>query len=336
MSKNKSKNIWHEELKLIIILFIILIVMITLFIYVHYILKKGVKEEADYQYHFIFISKSEDSYTANDIFKEAKEYGKRHGIYVENLNKSTSLNYTVSDYLKMATALDVDGIIVEAYDDVMIRRGINGANEAGIPVITLLSDCPRCYRKSFMELGEYNLGREYGRIIIDIAKTRNPKVMILVDDNEKNQISDIIYGLTETLENEGNHLDVNIIREVVDGSLNFRLMNKVSDIITNDEEKPDIIICLNERDTQIVHQAIVDYSLSGDVQIIGTGISGSLLRSVKDDEFSALVDADAKQAGMTCIDALMKYIQTGEIEDHIIVDDTIVIRENVERYINEY
>ena len=187
-----------------------------------------------------------------------------------------------------------------------------------------------------MELGEYNLGREYGRIIIDITKTRKPKVMVLVDDNEENQVGDIIYGLTETLENEGNHLEVNIIREEVDGSLNFRLMNKVSEIISNNEEKPDIIVCLNERDTQIVHQAIVDYSLSGDVQVIGTGISGSLLTSVRDNEFSALVDADAKQAGMMCIDALIKYIQTGEIEDHIIVDDTIVIRDNVERYINEY
>lgn len=336
MSKSRKKQKWHDEIRLIMILIFILIVMIAMFIYVHFILKKGVQEDANYTRHFIFISKSEDSYTANDIYKEAKEYGKKHGIYVESLSKSTSLNYTVADYLKMATALNVDGIIVEASDDVMIRRGINGANEAGIPVITLLSDCPRCYRKSFMELGEYNLGREYGRIIIDITKTRKPKVMVLVDDNEENQVGDIIYGLTETLENEGNHLEVNIIREEVDGSLNFRLMNKVSEIISNNEEKPDIIVCLNERDTQIVHQAIVDYSLSSDVQVIGTGISGSLLTSVRDNEFSALVDADAKQAGMMCIDALIKYIQTGEIEDHIIVDDTIVIRDNVERYINEY
>ncbi|MBQ8085391.1 MAG: substrate-binding domain-containing protein [Lachnospiraceae bacterium] len=332
-NKEIIKN--NNEIKIILFLIVILLIIIGLFIRAQLVLKNSSLDEKIYQYHYAFISRSEDSYTANHIYEEAKNYGKRYGVYVEMLRGREDINYTISDYVKMAKAMKVDGVIMEASDDPVIKESINDAAADGIPIITLLKDCPESDRISFMELGDYNLGRRYGRIIIDITKTRSPKVMVLVDDTAVDDIELIMNGLKETLKNEGNHLDVDIVKQEVDGSLNFRLMNKVNDILANDENRPDIILCLNERDTQIVHQTISDYGLSGKAMIIGTGISEILLKAVKDDEFAALVDADSSQAGMMCIDAMMNYTKNGNIEDHIIVDETVVTKDNVERYLNE-
>ncbi|MCR5701597.1 MAG: substrate-binding domain-containing protein [Lachnospiraceae bacterium] len=323
------------EKRMIVFLLILLLIIIGIFAFVHIQLQNASVDESTYNYHYVFISKSEDSYTANHIFEEARDYGKPRGIYVERLKENLNLSYTNADYIKMAAAMNADGIFVEASAEDEIKESINDTSNEGIPVVTILSDCPGSRRKSFVELGQYNLGREYGRIVIDVTKTRSPEVMVLVDDDADSGTIQIINGIKETLENEGNHLEVQFVEQEVDGTLNFRFMNKVNDILSAKRGQPDIIICLNVRDTQMVYQAIKDYSISVDAQIIGTGISESLLKSIKEGDFVALVDANATQAGMMCVDSMTAYLKNGNINEHIIVEDTIVTKENVERYLNE-
>ncbi len=323
------------EIKILIILLTILIVIVGLFVCVHIALKRGKGEEDRYQYHFIFVSRSEDSYTANHIYEEAKNYGRLHGAYVEKLKESLNLSYTDSDYVNMAAAMKVDGIILEPSGDSEVKIAIDEAFDENIPTITVLSDCAESKRCSFMELGDHNLGREYGRIIIDIAKTRTPKVMVLVNEDTPESTDRILEGITETLSNEGNHLQVDLQKKEVTGLLNFRLMSLVNDILTSDSMRPDILICMNEKDTKLVNQAVNDYNLAGKTQIIGTGISSLLLKAINEDVISALVDADASQAGMMCIDAMTGYLKNGEINEHIIVEDAVVTKNNVERYLNE-
>jgi ribose transport system substrate-binding protein len=337
MNEHKKARLLADkyEIRMVVFLLALLLIIIGIFVFVHIKFKSLSEDETTYNYHYIFISKSEDSYTANHIYEQAREYGKPRGIYVERLKESLNLSYTNSDYVKMAAAMKADGIFVEASDDEALKDSINETSNEETPIITILTDCPGSRRKSFVELGQYDLGREYGRIIIDITKTRTPKVMVLVDDNADEGTNEIINGIKETLQYEGNHLDVDFIEEEVDGTLNFRFMNKIDDILSSKALQPDIVICMNERDTQMMYQAIKDYSLSPDAQIIGTGITGSLLKAVKDGYFSALVDADASQAGMMCIDSMTNYLKTGNINEHIIVEDTIVTKDNVERYLNE-
>lgn len=332
---NKRKKHDMYSVGIVITLVFLLASIVVISLYIHSKLRSVKKKEARYDYHFAFISKSEDSYITEHIYEEAFNYGRQHDAYVEKLNAGSNGDYSVADYVEMAASMKADGIILEGNNDEELRKMIENANGKGIPTITLLSDCPGSGRKSFVEIGNYNLGREYARIIINTTHRRRLRVTILMDDSLGSGDRTILNGIRETLANEGNHLNVSITIENIKDMPNFRLSEKVKDLLSVKEDAPDFLICLNEHDTKITYQAIKDYDLSGRSQMLGNGISVALLRAIKDGDITALIDVDSKQMGSICIDALLNYKERGYTSEHIIAEDTVVTKDNVERYLDE-
>ncbi len=320
-------------IRMAIILVSFLVIVFSIFLYVQKKLNNMTEDTVRYDKHFVFISKSADSYTMSNIYDEASDYGKRNNVYIENLVVGQNASFSEADYVNMAAAMRVDGIIVEASDDDALRDSINTAGEEGIPTITLLSDCPDSSRKSYLELGNYNLGRDFGRVIISIAKNRTPKLAIILDEAYRDANSDIITGLNETLKYEGNHLSPEIEYYPVDNNYNFRVTDKAREILTSKDDHPDIIICTSAGDTQLVYQAIKDYNLGKGTDIIGTGLSYTMLNAIKDGDIAAIVDADSTQVGMQCVEILGNYISSGNVSENVIVEDTVVTGDNVERYL---
>lgn len=244
-------------------------------------------------------------------------------------------DYGTTDYLKMAMAMRVDGIILEGSDDDEVRMCINQASEFGIPVVTILSDCAGSRRKSFIELGDYNLGREYGRVVINITETRTPRVVLLINEAAKENENQVETGIRETLRNEGNHLQVQFETQWLESSAKSHSSDKIKEILMDEDTRPDILICMNEKDTKLVYQSLIDYNLEDEVQIIGFCVSESLLKAVREGGIAALIDVDTVQAGELCVDALNYYIENSRVNNYIIVDDTVITKENVERYIED-
>ena len=63
----------------------------------------------------------------------------------------------------------VDGIIVTGDDEEETVELIDEAVDAGIPVVTILSDCIESRRQCFVGSNNYNIGQEYGRQILKHA-----------------------------------------------------------------------------------------------------------------------------------------------------------------------
>ena len=101
----------------------------------------------------------------------------------------------------------------------------------------------------------------------------------------------------------------------------------------NEDDRPDILICMDERDTKTVYQLLMDFDLEEEVQIIGSGVSESLVKAVGDGKIAALIDVDTKQAGMLCIDALNYYIENKSVNEYIVVDAMVITKENAKRYL---
>lgn len=317
----------------IIMLCLLLAVIAGLIVLTQKRLHKAEDQQTVYSRHYMFVSRAGNSYVSDRIYEEAKEYGKKKGVYVEQLDHFLDAGYDEADYLKMAVSMQVDGIILEGTAEDEVRHWVNQASEQGIPVVAILSDCPGSRRKSFIELGDYALGKEYGRVVVNIARTREPKVVLLMEQTEgENQIQ---TGIRETLKTEGSHLQVQFQTEYVGGETGIRLPDKIRELLEEEENRPDILLCRNERDTQLVYQSVIDYDLEGEVQIIGSCVSEALMRAVQDGEVAALIDVDTGQVGMFCIDALDHYIENGSVNDYIVVDDMVITAENVERYLDE-
>lgn len=330
-----QKDFDSYRIMVIVLLSFFAVTILGLIIFTHMQTKKNEDIGMRYKFHYMFVSQAGDSYTPDRIYEEAKKYGREKDVYVEKMGDFSNADFEVSDYLKMAIAMKADGIILEGKDDDEVRESVNDANDQGIPVVTILSDCSGSGRKSFIELGDYNLGREYARLVIDNAKLKTPKVVFLMEEDDSEDESQIERGMKETLQNEGNHLDVQLRMEKSDPDVQFRISDKIKEILIDEETRPDILICMNEKDTKMVYQYLIDYNLTGDVKIIGSYVSESLIKAVRDGEIAALIDVDVAQAGMLCVDALNYYIVNGNVNDYIIVDDKVITSENVERYIGD-
>lgn len=297
--------------------------------------EEKVSKGIQYKRHYMFVNQTGNSYISDRIYEEAKSYGKQNGVYVEQLGSFSESDYEIADYLKMAMAMKVDGIILEGEDEDDVRMTINQASAQGIPVVTILSDCAGSRRKSFIELGDYNLGKQYGQQIINVAKTRKAKVVLFMHETTEESEHKIVMGIQEVLKEEGKHLQVDFRTEQTKSDTQFSTFAQIKKMLTNEETRPDILICMNEKDTQMVYQSLIDYELEGKVQIIGSCVSESLIKAVRDGGIAALIDVDTVQAGVLCVDALSYYIEEGSVKDHISVDEMVITKENVERYIED-
>lgn len=319
----------------IVLLSLFVLMMVGMIVFNQIQVKGNESSGVTYKRHYMFISQTGNSYISDRVYEEAKKYGQEKGVYVEQLGSFSDSDYGTVDYLKMAMAMRVDGIILEGSDEDEVRKTINQASDLGIPVVTVLSDCAGSRRRSFIELGDYNLGREYGRVVIDIAETRDLEVVLLTNEDTNENKKQIGIGIQETLKNEGNHLQVNFRTEQLETDTQFRSSEKIKELLLDENTRPDILICMNEKDTKMVYQCLIDYNLEGKVQIIGSCVSESLIKAVRDGEIAALIDVDTAQTGRLCIDALNYYIENGSVNEYIIVDDTVITGGNVERYIGD-
>lgn len=333
--KRSKKGVDKYHIIIIILLILFGIMVFGLLAFTRMQEKGGETERIQYKRHYMFISRKGDSFISDRIYGEAQEYGLGKDVYVERIGGFANSDYQTLDYLKMAVAMKADGIILEASDDDAVRKCINQASELGIPTVTILSDCAGSRRKSYIGLGDNDLGREYGRLVIDIAKTKTPKVVFLMHIDSKESENQIAREIRETIKNEGNHLQIQFRGECLETASDDTLRDRMKEILNNQEERPDILICENEKDTEMLYQYLIDYELVGQIQIIGSGVSEALLEAVRDGGVAALIDVDTKQTGKLCIDALNYYIENKSVNEYITVDDMVITSENVERYIGD-
>lgn len=341
-SKNNAGRQRSIKLKKILDKYCVVIILLTCFFVATIIglvvfTQKQTRENEDsktqYDRHYMFVNQAEDSFISDSIYEEAKVYGKQKGVYVERLGNYVEKNYSIVDYLKMALAMKVDGIILVGEDDAEVRKAVNQACEQGIPVVTILSDCAGSRRKSYIELGKYNLGMEYGQQIINMTDKEEIKAVLLINEASQENVNNIKTGFFKTLESEGSNLKVELTTELLDEGKQYSTTNKIKEILLNEDDRPDIMICMDESDTNTVYQLLMDYDLEEEVQIIGSGVSESLVKAVGDGKIAALIDVDTKQSGMLCVDALNYYIENKSVNEYIVVDAMVITKENAKRYL---
>ena len=125
-------------------------------------------------YYVMIVDDRKDSFW-QAVYQGAYEAGQEENIYVELLGENLSREYEKTDLMRIAIASEVDGIIVVADESDSMTELIDTATEEGIPVVTLYSDNTKSKRCSYVGIGSYNLGREYGRQVLKIEEDRRKR-----------------------------------------------------------------------------------------------------------------------------------------------------------------
>ena len=296
----------------------------------------------EFDRYYVMITDDTRSSFWKSVYKGAYERGIENGVYVELLGDTLSGDYSCAELMDIAIASNVDGIMVYGDESEEMTVRIDMAVKAGIPVVTLYNDCTLSGRCSFVGVGGYNIGREYGKQILKLQRDKadNSKNQINISvlsasDQDDAQLGVIVSGLQETLEQE-NTSDVaySISFVNVDNSNAFSAEESIRDIFLEDNV-PDIILCLNELNTTCAYQAAVDYNMVGDVDILGYYDSDTILNAIDHNVIYATASIDTGQMGQFCVDALEEYNELGNTSQYFTANVTIINSDNISDYLKK-
>lgn len=133
--------------------------------YILWFYKGSFQEEAagaTYDRYYMMITQDGKSAFWQSVYQGAYERALQENVYVDWLGNEHFQDYSVEEQMEIAIASGVDGIIVTASEEEGMTALIDRADAAGIPVVTLYGDNTQSTRCSFVGVGSYNLGREYG------------------------------------------------------------------------------------------------------------------------------------------------------------------------------
>ena len=234
--------------------------------------------------------------------------------------------------MNIAIAAKVDGIILKPDGTGKLRRAIDRAEEAGIPVITVLEDDSASSRKSFVGVNSYQLGTIYGKQVLECIDEDMEKVTVLL--NRADAGKDLVYKQLRATVQEG----LKDGQKVEVGSLTFTPGSPfgseelIRDLLQNESGRPDILVCMSETESECAYYAMVDYNQVGSVKLIGYYQSASMLSAVQKGVIPRVVTIDTQQAGAYSIEALEEYYSMGYVSSYFSVDLDIITKENVGTY----
>lgn len=311
-----------------IIILGVLVMMTGMIYYKYYVtgLKISDTEEfREYGYHYAIISEEEDATFWDAIYQGASEKGREQNVYVEEMGRNLSKDYSLRDLFKIAISSKVDGIILEPNGREDITDLIKQADKGGIPVVTVLQDAPGSERKSYIGVNSYTQGQIYGKEVLDIVKTGKKNIVLLLSQNTTDTSQNMIYS---NILEATNSYEVSVKSIVVNEESSFSSEEEIRKLIMDDNNPTDLLVCLTAADTLSAYQAVVDYNKVGQVDIIGYYYSDIILSAIEKDIIHSTMTIDANQMGAYCVEALTEYRETDNVSDYYSVEIDIINKSN--------
>ena len=293
------------------------------------------KSRNDYELYYAMIVDERESAFWKSVYEGAYEKGLEQGVFVELFGTNAFRDKSREELMQIAVDSGVDGIILEADESEETGVLIDRAAAEGIPVVTVYGDNANSERCSYVGVGNYDIGQEYGKQVLTIAGNlhRAVNVAVLMSENVKSSGQNTLFsGIQDVVNQErkkGAQITLSMVN--VDDSNAFSAEEAIRDIFTL-SNLPDIIICLNERNTTSVYQMVVDYNKVGQVQILGYYDSEAIIKAIEREVIHATVAVDTKQMGEYCVEALQEYYHRGYTSQYFSVDIKLINRNNVSEY----
>lgn len=293
---------------------------------------------ASYQRHYLMISNDKDTGMWQSVYESASKEAEEKDAYVELLSPEQMNGYSQADCLKIGIASQVDGIILEADGSKEEQHLINEALKGGIPVVTVMTDDTATGRISFVGLNSYQTGSAYTEQISGMLKAQGTtSVMFLSTSSSKTQETNLVYSQVkkelEAQKKAGQSVD--LTEYCVDSSADFDTEEFVRDMFVNDENLPDVLVCMDEVVTECVYQALIDYNQVGNVKVIGFYYSDVILDAIDKEIISSAIALDMDEIGRYSVNALDEYLSLGHSNNYYSVNQHVITKENTKDYRTE-
>jgi ribose transport system substrate-binding protein len=292
-------------------------------------------EYEQYDSYVIMISSNDSSDFWQEVYKSAKEYGAEQGVYVDMLSTSIDKSYSKAEYMEMAIESNCDAILLEGDDSPETAEMVAKAKHADIPVFTLESDIDMANRVSYIGANSYTIASLYGESLIENL-TKQKKVMVLAGNTvNPTEASTFVNNMQSALDG----------RELPNGNLDFEVRTVESkDAFANEEyiqnlfkenDLAPVVICLDQESTESFYQAMIDYNKVGQIMLLGSNVSPTILTGIKQGVILSTVYVDAQSVGVSAAEAYIEYRDAGYVSDYISVDANVIDATNIDQAMEE-
>jgi ribose transport system substrate-binding protein len=313
--------------------FMFIATIISIVIYKQRMEKAGeLMAEAKYQQYdsyVVMISSDDDSDFWKQVYESAKEVGAENGIYVDMLSASVDKTYSKLELIEMAIATDCDAIFVEGDDTPETAAALQKANRAGIAVFTLSSDVEIDNRTSYIGSNPYSIANLYANSLVENLTTQK-KVMVLggntISINTANAFVNNIQTAMTTMELPNGPLEFDV--RTVESTDAFATEEYVQNLFKENDLAP-IVICLDGESTASFYQAMIDYNKVGQIMLLGTNKSQTVLTGIKQHVITSTVFVDPAAIGKAAAEAYIELRGAGYVSEYISVEANIIDSDNV-------
>ncbi|MCR5735620.1 MAG: substrate-binding domain-containing protein [Lachnospiraceae bacterium] len=294
----------------------------------------------NYDKHYAFIAEDSESDLWQEVFAAADEKAREYNVYLEDLGKSLGADYTAEDLLRIAVNSKMDGIVYSGGAGERVVELIDRAADEGIGVVVLQNDVEASKRQCYVGLNYFELGQMYALQIEKLTEDTgidDISVDILVDgDMSEGSANLIIMAIEESLrEKYADAALPEIVVTRIEAEDIFSAEESIRTVFLEKEKLPDIMLCVNSVYTRCAYQAIVDYNLVGQIQIVGYFANDTILDAVDKEVIFSTISIDTDEMGKTCITALYEYNNMGYTNSYLPVDIEIVDKDKAHQIIRE-
>ena len=275
-------------------------------------------KEQSYEAHYAFIVDNPEDENWQQVYEAAKEEGKKHNIYVEQISDNVSQTYDTTEYMDIAIAEKVDGILLQSSSK-SVGSQMNAAMEDGIPVVTMLHDNYSGRRCAFVGVNDSSLGDSYAKLIQENISKKKNDVLVLMEKNGDLGESNLVL---QTIRQKVQGAKIRV--KLLEGEDEFATEKAVRDCILDEKQCPDVLVSLSLTGTAYAYQAVVDYSKVGSVKIIGAYENDEIRRGLKKNVITASVSIDPESIGKTAIQTLQEYKNNGIVNEYQMIQQKVI------------
>lgn len=275
-------------------------------------------KEQSYEAHYAFIVDNPEDEYWQQVYEAAKEEGKKQNIYVEQIFENVSQTYETKEYMDIAIAEKVDGILLQSSSK-SVGPEMNAAMEAGIPVVTMLHDNYSGRRCAFVGVNDSSLGDSYAELIQENISKKKKDVLLLMEKNGDLGDNNLVL---QTIRQKVQGAKIRV--QLLEGEDEFATEKAVRDCILDEKQCPDVLVSLSLEGTAYACQAVVDYSKVGTVKIIGAYENDEIRRGLGKKVIAASVAIDSEAIGKTAIQALQEYKKNGIVNEYQMIQQNVI------------
>lgn len=267
------------------------------------------------RHHFYFIAQSPIDPFWETVEKGAKQASEDYNVYLEYLAPRFSSAKEALRYLDIAKISKVDGIITYVPSLEGFREGINEAEEASIPVITVDSDDSSSKRMAYVGANSYVFGKEAANLMVEATRGK-AKIAVISSEEITTDTLDYDLKMSGFINGIKDHDEMEVVKTYTSKMGVISAEEITQDIISNHPEV-NAIFTLSASDTLGCARLIVDRNKVGSLKLIGTGRSEKILDYIEKGIIHSTVESDGYGMGYKSVEAMVNYLEGRRIPPYI-------------------